>query len=150
MNLVVVLVATGVVFYSHNVIKPIPTDQKAESDDLKNQALAQSQLQPVPLKKIVVNLHSLGTRLRFLDVEMNILPFHEDQKDLIKANEHIIRDCVVEVGSHSAPEELDTVTGKILFEKRLKDKVNAKLKQIDPKLEQPVIKQIFFSGFVVQ
>lgn len=149
-NLVVVLAAVGVVFYSHNIIKPTPTDQAAEAEELKTNAMAQSQLQPVPLKKIVVNLHSRSTRLRYLDVEMNILTFHEDQKEIIKANEHIFKDLVVDVASYLEPDELDTVTGKILFEKRLKDKVNAKLKQVDPSLNQPVVRQIFFSGFVVQ
>lgn len=149
-NLVIVLAAAGVVFYSHTMIKPPATDQNAEAEDLKTRAMEQSQLQPVPLKKIVVNLHSRSTRLRYLDVEMNVLTFHEDQKEIIKGNEHIFKDLVVDVASFLEPEELDTVTGKILFEKKLKDKVNAKLRQIDPSLDQPVVKQIFFSGFVVQ
>jgi flagellar FliL protein len=149
-NLVVALLAVGVVFYAHNLIKPLPTDQAAETEALKNDALTQSQLQPVSMKKIVVNLYSQGTRLRYLDVALNLLTFQEDQKEIIKSNEHVIKDSVVEVASQLAPDELDTVTGKILFEKRLKDKINEKLKQIDPSIDQPVIKQIFFSGFVVQ
>jgi flagellar protein FliL len=143
LNLVVVLAGAGLVFYAHNMIKPLPTDQAAETQNLKDQAVAQSQLQPVPLKKFVVNLHSTGTRLRYLDIEMNILTFHEDQKAIVKANEHIFKDVVVEVASHLSPDDLDTVTGKILIENKIKKQVNAKL-------GQPVIKQIYFSGFVAQ
>lgn len=142
-NLVVVLAGAGLVFYSHNVLQPAPTDQAAEALALKDQAIAQSRLQPVPIKKFVVNLHSRGSRLRYLDLEMNILTFHEDQKEIVKSNEHLFKDTVIEITSHLEPDDLDTVTGKILLENRIKKQVNAKL-------GQPVVKQIFFSGFVVQ
>lgn len=143
-NLVVVLAGAGLVFYSHNMLKPAPTDQAAEAQALKDGALANTQIKPVPIKKFVVNLHSQGSRLRYLDLEMNILPFSEDQKELIKANEHVFKDAVIEIASHLGPDELDSVTGKILLENRIKKKVNEKIGQT------PVVKQIFFSGFVVQ
>ena len=143
LNLVVALAGAGIVYYSHNILKPTPTDQVAEAESLKTEAMAQSQIQPVPIKKFVVNLFSGSSRLRYLDLEMNILPFHEDQKELIKTNEHMIKDIIIEIGSQLAPDDLDTVTGKILLENKIKKQVNAKF-------GQPVIKQIFFSGFVVQ
>jgi flagellar protein FliL len=142
-NLVVVLGGAGLVYYSHTMLRPDPTNQSAEAENLKSNALAQSQVKSVPMKKFVVNLHSRETRLRYLDVEMNILPFHSDQGPLIKANEHLLKDVLIEVASHLAPEELDTLSGKILLENKIKKQVNAKL-------GQPVVKQIYFSGFVVQ
>jgi flagellar protein FliL len=142
-NLVVVLLGIGVIFYSHKIIKPEATDQIAEVENLRNAALEQSQIQPVPIKKFVVNLHSLGTKLRYLDLEMNILTFSNDQKEIIKTHEYIFKDVLIEVASQLEPDDLDTVTGKILLESRIKKQVNAKL-------GQPVVKQIFFSGFVVQ
>lgn len=142
-NLVVVLAGVGLVYYSHQVIKPEPTNQAAEEASLKSSAMEQSQIQAVPMKKFVVNLYSRGTRLRYLDVEMNILPFHNDQKELIKASEYIFKDVLIEIASQLAPEELDTLSGKILLENKIKKQVNAKL-------GQPVVKQIYFSGFVVQ
>lgn len=144
LNLVIALAAAGLVYYSHNMLKPEPTNQALEAEALKKDAMASSQIQPVPLKKIVVNLHSGGTRLRYLDVEMNILPFHEDQKAVIKANEHVFKDALIEIASHLGPDDLNSVTGKILLENKLK-------KQVNPKLgDTPVVKQIYFSGFVVQ
>lgn len=143
MNFIVVLAGAGLVYYAHTMIKPEPTNQAAETDSLKTQAIEQSQLQPVPIKKFVVNLHSASTRLRYLDVEMNILTFHADQKDIIKAHEYLFKDVVIEVASHLDPDDLDSVTGKILLENKIKKQVNAKL-------GQPVVKQIFFSVFVVQ
>jgi flagellar FliL protein len=142
-NLVVVLAGAGLVFYSHNLLKPAATNQLEETENLKKTALDQVQIQAVPMKKFVVNLHSLGTRLRYLDVEMNILPFNNDQKDIIKGNDHIFKDVLIEVASHLEPDELDTLSGKILLENKIK-------KQVNTKLGKPVVKQIYFSGFVVQ
>ena len=142
LNLVIVLAAAGLVVYSHTMIKPEPTNQAAETEALKNEAMAQTQIQPVPIKKFVVNLHSKSSRLRYLD--LNVLPFHDDQKEIIKAHEYIFKDVVIEIASQLDPEDLDSVTGKILLENKIKKAVNAKLG------EPPVIKQIFFSGFVVQ
>ncbi len=143
-NLAVVLAGAGLVFYSHNMIKPEPTNQDAETQKLKDEAIAQTQVLPVPIKKFVVNLHSRSSRLRYLDIEMNVLTFTDDQKELVKANEHIFKDSVIEIASHLDPDDLDSVTGKILLENKIKKRVNEKLG------EPPVIKQIYFSGFVVQ
>lgn len=142
-NLVVVLLGAGLVFYSHNMIKPEPTNQALETEKLKTDALQNAQIQAVPIKKFVVNLHSRNTRLRYLDIEMNVLPFREDQKEIIKANEHVFKDVVIEIASHLNPDDLDSVTGKILLENKIK-------KQVNTRLGQPVVKQIYFSGFVVQ
>ena len=75
---------------------------------------------------------------------MNILPFREDQKALIKQNEPIIKDVVIEIASQYEPDDLNSLTGKILLETRIKNQVNAKLGN------SPVVKKIYFSVFVVQ
>lgn len=142
-NLVFVLLAAGVVIYSHTMIKPAPTDQVLEKEKLQKDAIQGAQLQPVPIKRFVVNLHSRATRLRYLDLEMNVLTFSEEQKQIIRSNEHIFKDAVVEIASRLSPEDLDTVTGKILLENKIKTWVNQKF-------GQPVVRQIYFSGFVVQ
>lgn len=142
-NLVVVLAGVGLIVYSHTMLKPEPTDQALEAEAMKTDAQALSQLRPVPIKKFVVNLHSGSSRLRYLDIEMNILTFHEDQRPIVKANEHVFKDVIVEIASHLGPDDLDSVTGKILLENKIRKQVNAKL-------GQPVVKQIYFSGFVVQ
>ena len=143
-NLVVVLAGAGLVYYSHNMIKPPPIDQAAEAEALKTNAVASSQIQPQPIKKFVVNLYSKSSRLRYLDIEMNVLTFTEEQKTIVKANEHLFKDTVIELGSHLNPEDLESVSGKMLLENRIKKQVNSKLG------DQPVIKQIYFSGFIVQ
>ncbi len=148
LNLVIALGASGLVYYSHTMIKPPATDQTAEAEALKKNALEASHLTPVPIKKFVVNLYSRSTRLRYLDLEMSVLTFHEDQKEIIKSHEYIFKDVLIEIASQLNPEDLDSVTGKILLENKIKKQVNARLQKLIP--GEPVVKQIFFSGFVVQ
>ena len=143
LNLLVALLGVTVVYYSHFLIKPQATDQNQETINLKASITTQAEVRPVPIKKFVVNLRSPANKLRFISMEMNILPFFENQKNLITDNEYLIKDIVIELASHLTVEEVETVTGKMLFESRIKKQVNAKL-------GQPVIKQIFFSGFVIQ
>ena len=143
LNLVIALLGTGVVVYSHNFIKPAPTDQVAEKIKMKDSLTKNTGLTPVPIKKFTVNLDSNANRLRFLSLEMNVLPFYEEQKAVITKSEYMIKDVVIKLAANLTPEEVETVTGKMLFESRIKKQVNAKL-------GQPVIKQIFFSGFVIQ
>ncbi len=142
-NLVVVLAGAGLVYYSHFMIKPEPTNQAAEEENLKKEASEKSKIEPVPIKKFVVNLHSGSSRLRFLDLEMNVLTFHADQKELVKSSEHIFKDIVIQVAAQMEASDLDSMTGKITFESRVKKAVNEKL-------GQPVVKQIYFSTFVIQ
>jgi flagellar FliL protein len=142
-NLVIALAGAGVVFYAHKILKPVPTDQAQEAKNLQTKAVESIQVAPTPIKKFVVNLHSKSSRLRYLDLEMNILTFTNQQKEIIKAKEYLFKDIVIETVSHLEPHELDTLSGKILLENKIK-------KQVNSKLGEPVVKQIFFSGFVVQ
>ncbi len=142
-NLVVVLLGAGLVYYSHFMLKPEATNQAAEEEKLKKEASEKSKIEPVAIKKFVVNLHSGSSRLRYLDLEMNVLTFHADQKELIKNSEHLLKDVVIQVSSQMDASDLDSMTGKLTFESRVK-------KMVNERLGQPVIKQIYFSTFVVQ
>lgn len=143
LNALVALGAAGMVFYSHNVLKPVPTDQKAEEAALVQTAEAERQVQPYNFKSIVVNIYSQGTRLRYVEVELSVLPFQEADKALIKEREYVFKNALVSVAGAMGPEELSSVTGKILLESRLK-------KTINEALGAPVVKKIFFAKFIVQ
>ncbi len=142
-NMVVVILGSALVYYSHFMLKPEPTDQAAEEQALKNSAADKARMELIPIKKLVVNLHSTGTRLRYLSLEINVLTFHADQSQLIRDSEHIFKDVVIQIASQMEPTELDELTGKITFESRVKKAVNTKL-------GAPVVKQLYFSSFVVQ
>jgi len=143
LNGLVALAAAGMVFYAHNNIKPVPTDQKAEQTSLEQTAFEESQMKAYDFKAMVVNIYSEGTRLRYLDVELGVLPFKESDRVLIKEREYVFKNALVSIAAGMSPDELTSVTGKILLESRLKKATNEAL-------GAPVVKKIYFSKFVVQ
>jgi flagellar protein FliL len=143
-NGVVALAAAGLVYFAHFQISPPPTDQKAEEDQLIHEAHKAREISQVTLPQQVVNLYNEGsTRLRFLSVELSILLFRENDKALIKEKEFLIKNALIEVASHMTPDEISTLSGRILFESRIKKRVNEEV-------GFPLIKKIYFGKFTVQ
>lgn len=143
LNAVIVLGSAGLVYYSHKMIKRKPIDETAALNKMINDVANASKVTPVKLKKLTINLYSRKTRLRFLDIELNILPFAEKDKELIKEMEPYIADSVIIIAGDMTPEDLNSVSGKILLENKIRYQTNQMLKR-------SVVKEIFFSRFVIQ
>ncbi len=144
LNAVVIMAAAGLVVYSHTGIKREPTNQVQEEEKLLQDAKDLAFVKPHSMKSFTVNLLSHTNRLRFLEVEMNIVPFSSDQLGNIKNSETVIKDSLIQIAAEMEPDEVGSVTGKILLENRLKKAVNDRVGG------QPLIKQILFSRFVIQ
>jgi flagellar basal body-associated protein FliL len=143
LNATVALLAAGVVYYAHFMIKPPPTNQSGEEQALVDKAYQETQITPYTMKTQIVNLYTEGARLRFLSTEMSLIPFKEAGKALLKEREYIIRNALISVAAHMTAEEVSSVTGKILLESRVK-------KTINEALGAPVVKKIYFGKFTVQ
>ncbi len=124
-------------------IKRPPIDEQAEFDSLVAGAKRRSQSEAVPIKKLTINLYSRSTRLRYLDIQLNILPFDSKQAEKIQQFESIIADSVITIAGDMEAEEINSVSGKIILENRIKTHVNSISKD-------PIIKKIYFSRFVIQ
>jgi flagellar FliL protein len=144
LNALVVLGAMGLILYSHHGIKRAPTNQSQEADKLIQDAKDLIFIKPYSMKSFTVNLYSKTNRLRFLEVEMNIVPFDPSQVIGLKNAETIIKDSLIQIAAEMDPDDVGSVTGKILLENRLKKAVNDRVGG------QPLIKQILFSRFVIQ
>lgn len=142
-NLLVMLGSAGLVYYSNYMIKKVPTDQAAELQNMLNDSTLANKITPHKLKKITVNLYSQKNRLRYLDVELDLLPFKEEDKEILKKHNDIIFDIIIQIASDMTPEELNSVSGRILLENRIKT-------QINQALSKSIIREIFFSRFVIQ
>jgi flagellar FliL protein len=141
-NAFITALALGLIFYAHSLKKP-RIDEKAEIMALVKQSKEASRTQTIPLKKLTINLYSRSTRLRFLDVQVNVLPFDESQSPMVTKNEPVIADTIINIAGDMEPDELNSVTGKIILEDRIKKYVNTVL-------TEPLIKKIYFSRFVIQ
>lgn len=143
LNGIVVLAATGLIVFAHTSIKRKPTDSAKEMKSMVEQSIELAQQTSIPFKKMTINLYSRQTRLRFLDVTMNIEVFEPSDKNLIMNFKPYIKDTLIQVASEMEPNELNSVTGRILLENRVKNNVNSYLKK-------KAVKRIYFSKFTIQ
>ena len=143
LNAIVVGGAAALVFYSHNMIKAPVTDQNKEFTGMVRDAMVEFKKQPVVFKEMVVNLYSRERRLRFLNLTMNLDVFEEGQQQRVDTMKPLIVDALIDITGNMRPDELNSVTGKILLEARLKNKINAIV-------NEKLVKKIYFSKFIIQ
>lgn len=143
LNVAVIGLSVALVYYAHNVISPPPTDKGGELGDMIERQMSELQKPPVVLEEIVVNLYSREARLRFLDTQMNIELYEEKDRETVLILKPHIYDTLIDVAGNMTPNELNSVTGKILLETRVKNRVN-------DMVPSPVIRKILFSKFIIQ
>jgi flagellar FliL protein len=137
------LAALGVFTYTEMVYqRPLPSD-KVEFESLKKDTETAVAPEVFKLDKLIVNLNSQGSRLRFLDVEIHLVPFKSKSVEVFENQKAFIKDAIIDISSNMAPDELNTVAGKVLLEERIRRRLN-------DYFGKSLIKEIFFSRFVVQ
>lgn len=143
LNILGILACIGVFYYTQNIYqRPLPQNQE-EMLKLVTQAKEQTLIELYPLQKKIINLRSSNAKLRFVDLEIHLLPYLALQKELIKNNEAVIYDAMIRIIGEKTPDEINTVAGKILLEERLKKEINLLTKT-------QLINKIYFRNFVVQ
>jgi flagellar FliL protein len=142
-NALIVLGAVGTIWYSHNMINPPATDSQGQFTDMVNGSLSDFNRQPIVFKEMVVNLYSRQRRLRFLNLTMNIEVYDADQEEIVKTYKPFINDRLIDITGNMKPQDINSVTGRILLESRIKNQFNRAL-------GRKIIKKIYFSKFIVQ
>lgn len=147
LNLVVVLASLGLVAYAHLGIKKPPFNPESELDRLKSEAVESTKLVPIRFDKIILNLESRKTRLRFLDVEINLLGYTLDDQKILEKNKKLyqtfINDVLIDIAAKMKPHELNSVTGKLLFSSKIK-------KGFQKRIGKDLVKKVLFTRFVIQ
>lgn len=135
--------ALGIFVYTEMIYKkPLPSEQKEKANLLKDSKKIIFS-EAYKLDKMIINLHSRKSRLRFLDIQVYIVPFKPSSNELFEKNKALIHDAIIDVAGQLDPEELNSVAGKILFESRVK-------KRINDIVNNNLVKELYFSRFVVQ
>jgi flagellar protein FliL len=133
----------GLFVYTEVIYTKPPIDQLQELERLKAEAAEQVILPIYNLEKIVINLPSQTTRLRFLNIEPSFVSFKQESHTLYDKNKVFIQNTIIQTASNMDPDELNSVMGKIKLEHRLKEQINAGLGGAH-------IKEILFPSFVIQ
>lgn len=98
---------------------------------------------PVDVPRLLINLQSKSSRLRFLELELSIETIDQESQKLVEKYDSIIKDSAINVVGKMTPEDLNSLSGKLLLEKRLKKKIREMTKE-------RFISRIFYRRFVVQ
>ncbi len=135
--------ALGTFVYTQMIYKkPLPTNEQG-LNELKQDTASITVPESYKLDKIIVNLPSQSRRLRFLDVQIHLVVFKQETISMLENQKAIINDIVISVASNMTPDELNSVSGKLIFESRVK-------KQINERLGFSAVKELFYTKFVVQ
>lgn len=141
------LAVIGLFYYTEKIYKRPPIDESKE----KEAFLKESDAKTIPafykLDKMTVSLvprdPNANQRMRYIELEIHLVMFKSDDAGIVKTYLPIIQDKIIVIASKMGADELNSLTGKILLEDRLK-------KEINKSLGTPVIKSIFFSRYIVQ
>jgi flagellar FliL protein len=137
--------ALGVFVYTMIIFKKPGINNETEFAKLKVDAAKSVEVvKPYTTEPILVNLNgATSSRLRFLNIVVNFVAVSNDQVNKFEENKIEIKDIIIDITSRMRPDELNQVTGKILLNDRIKTRINEFFKE-------QVIKDIFFSEYVVQ
>ena len=122
--------------------RPLPNNERLQ-EELISDSKASTQIDSYKMDKMIINLKSRQSRLRFLDVELHLRPFKSEYTENFDKNKAFIHDSIIDIAGHMDPAELNSLHGKVLLEHRIKTRLNSYF-------GKSMVKDIFFSKFVVQ
>jgi flagellar basal body-associated protein FliL len=143
-NVAIMVALMGVVIFAHKGIKRAPTNISEELNNLEQNSAQSLEIIPIKMAKNTFNIYQEHlSRMRYLSLEINILPMKETYRPHLIDAEAIINDTLIAVAGTMDPDDLSSVTGKIILESRLREAINLKL-------NSQGVKKIFFSRFIIQ
>ena len=123
--------------------KPLLEDSK-ELEVFKNDVgMIGSNRDTYQIDKLLINLPTKTSRLRHLDVNIYLVPFQGDDVRLFEEHKAIVQDKIIDIAGRMSAEELGSISGKLLFESRIKREVNSIL-------GKKSVKKVYFTRFVIQ
>jgi flagellar FliL protein len=141
------LAVAGLFYYTEKMYKKPPIDENAEKAALLSSVSAKTIPTFFKVDKMTISLipvnGSLNSRMKYLELEMHLVLFETSDVEVMKVNLPIVQDRIIDIAAKMGPEELNSLSGKILLEDRLKREINKAMKR-------PVVKNIYFASFIVQ
>lgn len=145
--LTLTLATAGIFYYTEFLYKKPQVNESHEKAELLENKDARAIPQFFKVDKMVISLipkdAPANARMRWLEIEMHLVLFEREDEVYISENIAVVKDRIIDIASRMGTEELNSVSGKILLEDRLK-------REINKALLRPVIKNIFFASFIVQ
>ena len=147
LSLLTTVAVVGLFYWTEKIYVKPPIDEAKEKAELFSQKDAKTLPTIFKVEKMTVSLspkdESKASRMRWLEVEVNLELFKAEDLETVKAYLPAIQDRIIETTSKMGPDEINTLSGKVILEERLKNEFNRVLKK-------KLIIKIYFSKFIVQ
>lgn len=147
LSLLTTLAIAGLFYYTEKMYKKPPIDEAKEKEALMNHTNEKATPELFKMESMVFSLTPKDPtkilRMRYLEIEVHLVVFEAGDKEVLKEKMPIVQDSVIQIASKMSPEDLASLSGKILLENRIKNMVNEKI-------GKPTVKSIFFSRYIVQ
>jgi len=139
-----VLVFAGITFsyMAHFKVDRPDLDDKLEKKKFLDQQLSTNKIEYYQLPKIQTNVVSSSNRMMHVEMTISIEPSKKVPTNHFKKFEAQILDLIISTVSQKSPEEMNTVSGKIIFTDQIKNGMNEITGGEN-------VKRIFFSTFSV-
>jgi flagellar FliL protein len=141
------LAVAGLFFYTEKIYKRPPINEEAEKAALMSTNDAKTIPTFFKVDKLTISLtpkeEATNTRMRWLELEVHLVLFDSSDLDMVKGNLPIVQDRIIDIASKMSPEELNSLSGKILLEDRLRREINKGLKKA-------TVKNVLFASYIVQ
>lgn len=141
------LAVIGLFYYTEKVYKRPPIDENKEKESFLKDGDPKAMPAFYKIDKMTVSLvpkdSTRSQRMRYVELEIHLVLFKSEEVGIIKTYHPMVLDKIITITSKMGAEELNSLTGKILLEDRLK-------KAINKSLSKPVVKSIFFSRYIIQ
>jgi len=137
----------GLFYYTEKVYVKPPIDENKEKESLLTETPPNSLPVFFKVDKMIVsltpNVEYKNERMRWLEIEVSFQLFKESESEMMKENLPMIQDKIISLTSKMPIDDLNSVSGKVLLEDRLKNAVNKGL-------GKKTVKGIYFTRFIVQ
>ena len=132
---------TVLVYFQYFYAPPLPSNA-IESQKFIEGEKENSYPKEFELKQIIVNLKSKTKRLRFLEIKIFLVPYDQNHKKILEQNQDLIYDSIIDMASGMDPDELNTLSGKLILQSRIISDLNKLLKA-------KIVKELHLSRYVV-
>lgn len=133
----------GTFLYTEYLYKKDLPDNDSEMQELLTSSIQNTVPVSFDLNKTTINLKSATGRLRFLDIVLHLILFKSENLGLLEKKSALLYDLLIQIAGQYSPSDLNSVTGKMLFEENFKNALNKRL-------GNKIVKEIYFSKFVIQ
>ncbi len=135
--------SAGAFYYTLKVYQRPEIKDEKELVKLFYEAKKETFVSTFPFDKMLINLYTPGNKLRFLSLEVHFLPVMGSYLAIIEENKSQIIDGMIRVIGKQNPDEIVTLSGKLLLAERIRKETNRLLKK-------DIVKNVLFPTFIVQ